>query len=397
MTLLRLAWKNVVGSAFRSWVVYLCVLLLAGLLFAFALLIGGARDSLRLVQQRLGADVIVVPEGTESDIESALLMGRPASAWMPRANEPQIAGVPQVSAVSPQLYLASLANAPCCTAEMLVMAFDPQTDFTLTPWLRQHLGHGLGAGEAIGGSDVFVPYGEEHLRIYGSEIDLVGSLERTGTGLDTALFVTFETAYQVAENSLTEAIRPLEIPPESISALLVRVEPEADPRLVALQIMDKVPGTAAIPTSGLFQAFRKQIDGLLQSMLGLLGITSALSLAIVGLVFSMAVNERRREIGVVRALGATQGEVLQTLLAEAFVLALGGSASGVLLSALVLYLFRDLIVVSLGMPFLFPALPSMALLVGEGLAAGLAGVGLAVLFPVIRASRLDPAVAMKEQ
>jgi len=397
VTLFRLAWKNVVGSAFRSWVVYLCVLLVTGLLFTSVLLIGGTRDSLRLIQQRLGADVVVVPEGTEAGVESALLMGRPVKAWMPRENEDKIAHVPGVREVSPQLYLASLANAPCCTAEMLVMAFDPQTDFTLTPWLRQHLGHGLSAGEAIGGSDVFVPYGEEHLRIYGSEIDLVGSLERTGTGLDTALFLTFETAYQVAEHSRTEAIRPLEIPPESISAALVRIEPEADPRVIALQISHEVTKVTAIPASGLFQTFRRQIDGLLRSMLTLLGAASALSLAIVGLVFSMAVNERRREIGVVRALGATQGEVLRTLLAEALMLALGGGASGILLAALVLYLFRDLIVVSLAMPFLFPALPLLVALVGGGLVAGLAGVGLAVLFPVVRASRLDPAVAMREQ
>jgi len=397
VTLFQLAWKNVVGSAFRSWVVYLCVLLVTGLLFSFALLIGGTRDSLRLVQQRLGADVVVVPEGTETEIESALLMGHPVTAWMPRENEIKIARVPGVRTVSPQLYLASLANAPCCTAEMLVMAFDPRTDFTIAPWLGQHLGHSLSAGEAVGGSDVFVPYGEEHLRIYGSEIDLVGSLERTGTGLDTALFLTFETAYEVAENSRTEAIRPLEIPPESISAALVRVEPGIDPRVAALQIMNEVPGVTAIPASGLFQGFRRQIGGLLQGMLALLGIASALSLAIVGLIFSMAVNERRREIGVVRALGATQGEVLRALFAEALILALGGGATGILLAATVLYLFRDLIVVSLAMPFLFPPLPSLIALVGGGLVAGCAGVGLAVLFPVVRASCLDPAVAMREQ
>jgi putative ABC transport system permease protein len=397
VTLFQLAWKNVVGSAFRSWVVYLCVLFVTGLLFAFVLLIGGARDSLALVQQRLGADVVVVPEGAEAGIESALLMGRPVRAWMPRENETKIALLAGVRTVSSQLYLASLANAPCCTAEMLVMAFDPQTDFTITPWLGQHLGHGLSAGEAVGGSDVFVPYGEETLRIYGSEIDLVGSLDRTGTGLDTALFFTFETAYQVAEDSWTKAIRPLEIPPASISAALVRVEPGTDPRVAALQIMHEVPGVTAIPASGLFQAFRKQIDGLLHGVLALLGIASALSLAIVGLIFSMAVNERRREIGIVRALGATQGKVLRTLLAEAFILALGGGATGILLAALVLYLFRDLIVISLAMPFLFPPLPSLVALVGEGLLAGLAGVGLAVLFPVVRASRLDPAVAMREQ
>jgi putative ABC transport system permease protein len=396
VTLLRLAWKNIATNAARSWIVILCVLFLTGLLFSAVLLVGGAQESLRLVQLRLGADIIVVPEGAESEIESALLMGDTVQVWMPQENRAKIARVPGVSATSSQLYLASLANAPCCTAEMLVMAFDPQTDFTLTPWLRQHLDHELSAGEAVGGSDVFVPYGEEHLRIYGSEIDLVGSMERTGTGLDTALFLTFETAYQVAEKSYSLAIRPLEIPPDHISTVLVRVAPETDPRVIALQIAHEVPGVTAIPTSGLFQTFRKQISGLLRSMVVLLSITAVLSLTIISLIFSMTIHARWLEIGIMRALGATQGEVLQTLLSEAFILALCGSITGIMLTGLAIHLFRNLIVISFAMPLLFPAWPSLITMTGGGLVLGLVGVGLAVLFPVIRASRLDPAEAMRE-
>jgi putative ABC transport system permease protein len=393
---LRLAWKNIAGSVFRSWAVFLCALAVAGLLFSTVLLVRGARDSLQLVQQRLGADVVVVPEGTGDQVETALLMGQPVQLWMPRQKLDRIGQIPGVAVASPQLYLASLANAPCCTAEMLLMAFDPQTDFTVTPWLNQHLGHNLGLGEALGGSDVFVPYGEEKLRIYGSEIDLVGSLERTGTGLDTALFLTFDTATAVAADSYTQAVRPLEIPPDSVSTVLVQVAPGADPRVVALQIAHEVPGVTAIPGSGLFQAFRTQVGLLSRSMAVLLGAVSLLSLLLVGLIFSMAANERRREIGVLRALGATRQAVLHSLLAEALLLALGGGTAGVLLAALVLYLFRNLIVASLTMPFRIPSLPSLLALAAGGLAVALAGVALAVLLPALRASHLDPATAMRE-
>jgi len=393
---LRLVWKNIAGSAFRSWAVFLCALVVGGLLFSTVLLVRGAEDSLRLVQQRLGADVVVVPEGTGDRVETALLMGQPTKVWMPRQNLDRIGGVAGVAIASPQLYLASLANAPCCTAEMFVMAFDPQTDFTVTPWLNRHLGHNLGLAEAIGGSDVFVPYGEDKIRIYGSEIDLVGSLERTGTGLDTALFLTFDTAYAVADGSYTKAVRPLEIPPDSISAVLVQVEPNVDPRVVALQIAHDVPGVTAIPGSGLFQAFHTQAGLLSRIMAALLGTVSLLSLLLVGLTFSMAVNERRQEIGVLRALGATRRAVLHSLLVEALMLALGGGATGVLLAALVLYLFRNLIVASLMMPFRIPSVPSLLALAAGGLAVALADVALAVLLPALRASNLDPATAMRE-
>jgi ABC-type antimicrobial peptide transport system permease subunit len=63
---------------------------------------------------------------------------------------------------------------------------------------------------------------------------------------------------------------------------------------------------------------------------------------------------------------------------------------------LVLYLFRNLIVASLTMPFRIPSLPSLLVLAAGGLAVALAGVALAVLLPALRASHLDPATAMRE-
>ncbi len=84
MSLLRLAWRNIAGSSFRSWVVFLCALFVAGLALSSTLVMRGAENSLRLAMERLGADIIVVPRGAETKVESALLMGHPATVWMPR-------------------------------------------------------------------------------------------------------------------------------------------------------------------------------------------------------------------------------------------------------------------------------------------------------------------------
>jgi putative ABC transport system permease protein len=279
---------------------------------------------------------------------------------------------------------------------MFMVAYDPQTDFTITPWLKQKLGGGLSLGETVGGSTVFVPEGEQNIKLYGYFLTLKGNLELTGTGLDQTMFLTFETANDVARISKTRAERPLEIPPDSISAAMVRVQPGADPQPVALDIMQKVPGVTPIESPNLFQAYRKQITGLLRAVLGILGITWGLSVVLIGLVFSMAVNERRREIGVLRALGATRVAVFQSLLAEAAILALGGGATGIALAALAIYLFRNFLVASLGIPFLLPSLPALLALDGGGLALALGSVTLAALLPAYRISRQDPAVAMRE-
>ena len=397
MNLGQLAWRNIKGNAFRSWVVFLCAMVVAGFSLSAVMIIRGAEDSLRLALNRLGADIIVVPEGTETKVETALLMGKPVKVWMPQENLDKIARIPGVAVASPQLYLSSLSNAACCSvAEMFMVAFDPKTDFTIEPWLKQKLGHELRLGEVVGGSNVFTPEGEENIKLYGYFITLKGNLTPTGTGLDQTMFLTFETAQDVARISKTRAERPLEIPANSISAAMVKVQPGMDARAVALDIMQKVPGVTPIESPNMFQAFRQQITGLLRGMLLILSITLALSLVLISLIFSMAANERRRELGVLRALGATRGFVFQSILAEAVMLAVDGGAVGIALACLATFLFRDLLVRSLGIPFLLPSLPSLVALIGGGLVLALSGVTLAALIPAFRISRQDPALAMRE-
>ncbi|MHB1318393.1 MAG: hypothetical protein ACYCYF_07240, partial [Anaerolineae bacterium] len=67
-----------------------------------------------------------------------------------------------------------------------------------------------------------------------------------------------------------------------------------------------------------------------------------------------------------------------------------------LLAVLAIYLFRRLIMVSLGVPFLLPSPGSLALQVGLGLLLAMFSVLLAALVPAIKISRQDPAIAMRE-
>ncbi len=397
MNLTRLVVRNISGSTFRSGVVFLCALIVASLALSTVLIVRGAEESLRLASKRLGADIVVVPEGSETTVGTALLMGVPTKTWMPQENLEKIARVPGVAAVSPQLYMASLENASCCSApNMFMVAFDPKTDFTVTPWLKENIGNELQLGEAVGGTFVFVPEGEQNIKLYGYFITLKGNLEPTGTNLDQSMFLTFETAYDIARISKSRALIPLELPPNNISAALVKVAPGSDVEQVAVEILRQVPGVTPLQSPELFQAFRKQMTGLQQGMLVILSIILLMSLLLIGLIFSMATNERRREIGVLRALGATRVTIFRSLLAEAAILALGGGFTGIALSALAIYLFRDLIVTTIGFPFLFPSLPTLLPLVLGGMVVALCGITVAALIPAFRVSRQDPALAMRE-
>ncbi len=421
MNLYRLAFRNIAGNAFRSWVVALCALLVASFALATTLIVQGAENSLRLAIARLGADIVVVPAGTAAKVENALLMGVPTRAWMPYENLDRIAAVPGVQVASPQLFLSSLSNSPCCSVpDMFMVAFDPKTDFTITPWLEKTIGRDLRLGEAVGGTYIFMPAGMTTVMLYGYNVSLKATMEPTGTGLDQSLFFTFETAEDIAASSrmmgTTSAVEgtmnvsgsdiaapsrvvattPLKIPPDSISAVMVRLAPGSDSHAVALDIMHAVPDVVPIESPNLFQVYRKQMTSLLNSVLAVLAVTWAMSMALIGMIFSMAANERRRELGVLRALGATRGVVFQSLVTEAGLLALVGGAVGIAVTILAVYLFRQAIIVSMGVPFLFPSPGLLMAQIGGGLGLALISVTLAALLPAYRISHQEPALAMRE-
>jgi putative ABC transport system permease protein len=396
MKIWRVALRNLKGNPVKSITVFLCVFGVAALFISMTLITGGAQNSLDSGLKRLGADILVVPQGTEGKVEGALLMGKPTKVWMPNGNLAQVAAVEGVAQVSSQVYLQSLFGAPCCAvSEMFIVVFDPTTDFSVTPWLNQHLGRGLARGETIGGSYIST-MGEPYIVLYGYNLDLKGELEPTGMGIDQTLFITMETARDMAISSVTTAVSPLEIPKDEVSSILVKVADGASPHAVALQIQDSIPGVLAIESPNLFGAFRKQMMGLLSGFTVLTSLAWVLSAIIIGLVFSMATHERRREIGVLRGLGFKKSYIFRSVWVEAALLATAGSVAGVALTALVISIFSNYIAGTLGMPFLFPSIGSFILMFGETLLISLITVSVGVLIPAYRISRQEPAVAMRE-
>jgi putative ABC transport system permease protein len=397
MNLYHLARKNITGNAFRSWTVGLCALLVAAQALGILIILRGAQDSLRLAIERLGADIIVVPEGAEANVESALLMGNTTRVWMPANTLQKVATVPGVAAASPQIYLSTLVGASCCSVSgMFLVAYDPATDFTLGPWLKDTIGEGLQQGEVVGGSYVFVPEGEQNIQVYGYLVTLKANLEPTGTALDQSMFLTMDTAREIARISRTMALEPLEIPEDEISSIMVRVEPGVVREDVAVEIMHQVPGVTPIASSNLFQSYRQQMNSLRMSTVATIVVTMALSLVTLGLVFSMAANERRRELGMLRAMGATRAFVFWSLLTEAAILALVGSAAGIVLTLMVTYLFHNLLVHVLNVPFLLPSVRTLLLPVVAGLGLAMVSIAVAALVPAYRISQMDPADAMRE-
>ena len=103
-------------------------------------------------------------------------------------------------------------------------------------------------------------------------------------------------------------------------------------------------------------------------------------------VMVISVLERRSEIGLRRALGATKGHVGVQFLAEALLLAVAGGLAGVVLGATVTAVYA----LGRGWSVVVPA-PAMA----GGLLAALAIGAVAGLYPALRAARLAPTEALR--
>ena len=110
-------------------------------------------------------------------------------------------------------------------------------------------------------------------------------------------------------------------------------------------------------------------------------------------VLVVSVVQKRREIGILRAMGATQAQVLRIFLLQGAIVGALGSALGVLLAVALIAAFTHFVRGSDGLPlFAITLAPALALRIA-GIAT-LCGV-LAAVAPARRAARLDPAQAIR--
>ncbi len=120
----------------------------------------------------------------------------------------------------------------------------------------------------------------------------------------------------------------------------------------------------------------------------------ALSVAFgIASVLVVSVVQRSREIGILRAMGISQGRILRVFLLQGGLLGLSGSFAGSALGALALALWRQFARNADGTP-LFPLAFDPWLFAAALVLATLTGLGAAVA-PALRAARLDPVVAIR--
>jgi putative ABC transport system permease protein len=152
------------------------------------------------------------------------------------------------------------------------------------------------------------------------------------------------------------------------------------------------PGTPddfEVQTNDTFLDIWKQISSLFATVvLGLASISLVVGGVVIMNIMLVSVTERTREIGVRKALGAKQRDVLTQFLIESASMAVIGGAIGVMCGILA----GKLITIVIGFP---TSAPLWAIFLGLFLAASV-GIFFGV-YPASKAAKLDPVVALRSE
>lgn len=369
-------------------------LLLGGLvtLFVFALF-SGSMISLNLqngiysLSERLGADLLVVPDGDGKKIESVLLRSTPTTFYLPARLLEVVKDVPGVEKASGQLFVSSL-EAQCCSVKVQLIGIDPKTDFVVGPWLTQHYKGELKDDQIIVGNYIVGQPGEK-LRFYGKEFTIVAQLEPTGMGFDASVFMTVDAARGLAKIATPSMAEKLD---GVFSSILVRVTPGLDPMEVSDGVIDRLSlrdRVNFVYASSLMSATAGKLRRVVDIMMVSAGLLWALALVILVTVFFFAANERRREFASLRAMGARKGWIGGVLMTESVILGLFGSVAGVALGALLVQAFSPVIARAIDLPYLSPSFDTWLLVAAGSALIGVVSAPLSTLPALLRFSRAD--------
>jgi putative ABC transport system permease protein len=363
--LIRLAAQNVGRRRLRAMLLGAAVMLGVGIAFASFVAGWALWQGMAQSFSRMGADLLVVPRGTLVNITASLLTVQPTDATLPADLAQRIAAVPGIARVAPQRIVPALVEGQ----NVNLIAFDLAQDFSVLSWLETRAAapvEGLIAGSALPNA-----LGDT-LSVCGIPMRLSGRLAKTGVGpFDDSYFFSFAALADVvsfcrqseARFSPAAPAKPVtgmrhaevcsgDLELDRVSAFLLQLSPAANLDDVKFGLAG-LADVKVVEGNGVLTSSRQALNTLLIGMAAFTALELTALLILLSLLFSAIVQERRREIGLLRAMGAKPNQVMTIVLAEAAVITGLGGLAGLGFGAAVLLTFAR----SLGFYFALAGVP----------------------------------------
>ena len=398
MNINRLPIKNLARRTGRTTALLILVILLAVSMMGGSLIVSSLQSGLDNLQTRLGADVIVVPDEAKSkkDLESILLDGVPGYFYMDKAYLEKVAAREGVAKASPQYYLAS-AKAGCCSMPVQVIGFDPETDFTVSPWISQRYKGELEKGEIVAGYGINKGVGDT-LAFFGVDCTIVAKLDRTGTALDNAVYGTFDTIREMIEGSKKNSFKYFsqQNPDDIISSILIDVEEDYDIDQVVGDINVHVRGVEATATKSMLSGVSDSLAGISRIIRLLIAVVWILMLIILFVVFSAMIGERKKEFAILRVAGMSRKMLAKVILTESGILSLAGGLIGCVFAAVMMIPVNTIMKEELALPFLMPGAGKILIFALITLVLTVLVGAVASSYAAVKLSKVDTGLILKE-
>ncbi len=388
----QIAFRNVVRKLFRNIILLFAVSGLVGLL-VFAILFNTIiTEDIESASRRLGADIVIVPGEAQDVAEEFILESKKKTFYMDRFLIDALGTLPEIERINSHTYLSTLDAGCCSIDEGQVIVIDSESDFVVKPWLAEGSPQQLEKGSIYVGNYVHEFLGLiDTASLFGKGVKVVGHLEYTGTGLDHGIFIRQDDIDQVSAEALGDYQKG------TISIIFIKAGDGVDINELVAKIRNINP-TIGIMTRGSIGAdVRHTLADIMRVFTVTIIISTGLATLLAWSTFSAMANERQREVGILRAIGARRLHIFTIFLSEAFLISLIGGILGVFLGHyLIHYLADDFHLIS--------RLDAISTLSLKGIVTSFLGIigGILIciggaLFPIIRLAQLEPLEAMKQE
>jgi putative ABC transport system permease protein len=359
----KLVWENV---RFRPIRTLLSILLIAVPVTLILMLIGlgnGVIEDSAHRTEGIGADIVVRPPN--SSLMSFNVAGIPAKLVDKLGHEPHV------------VQAMGVVNHPIAGGIDTVTGIDPAAFSRMSGGFKFLEGHALEKPDDILIDQYYADQSHAHaggrLKLLNREWSVAGVVE---PGKMSHLFVELPV------------LQDLDTATNKLSIIYLKLDNPDNTAQVVDYLKEKYQGYPIYSMKELISLLSVNNIPVLKTFINvIIGVGVVIGFAVVSLSMYMAVLQRTREIGILKSLGASKGFVMGLILAEAFLLGLGGTILGIIFS------FGTKWIMSVFVPASLP----QAIVPTWWPIAGLVAMGAALLgalYPGMLAVRQDPIEAL---
>lgn len=412
MNVLVIVWRNLCKRKLRTVLTVAGIAIGVGLLLSLLTIsVTGSRSATEVIRRLAGADIIVYNS-------SRVFFGRGIGVPIQRSSQfpgfsgfgtlvdlsvySAITSIPGVSVVSPIISFRALLNS---TTTVVVYGVEPST-YTAVSSIEVVEGSflsNISTQQAVVGKSLAEELGVS----VGSHIEL-------SYGNTTQIF-TVVGVFQTGERFQEYAVYiPLQIAQnligvvDKVSQILVKCSDPSSVQDVAQAIQSLFPGLTTFTPSTMVQRMQEAVNTVTTFFASIGGVALVAGLFGVMNTMTMAVAERTREIGIMKAIGASNWFILKLFLLESIIIGAMGSIAGLILGIALTYviapiLLQTRVVNSIGFAGRFGrsttttilqpviTLENIAIAIALGIVVGV----IAGIYPAYRAARMKPVEALR--